>query len=120
MFLLIALALLLSPLGICLSGGPAMAAPSHGIGIHHATPASGSHQGHGDHGKLHYCPDCQAPSFVKSGKVATPDIAPLNAGIFPRIPAQPPVLRPARAAWVHGPSTRAPPIRRTYRIRLQI
>jgi hypothetical protein len=120
MFLLIALALLLSPLGVCLSGGPAMAAPGQGSRMHHATQTSGSHQGHPDHGKFHYCPDCQPPSFVKAGKIAAPDGAPLHAGMAPLISAQPPVFRPARAAWAHGPSPRAPPLRRTYRIRLQI
>ena len=120
LFVLIALALLLAPLGMCLSGGAAMAAPGHGPAMHHGGTTPASHHKQSDRGKLHFCPDCQPPSFVKGGKVAAPDVAPLNAAIAPPVAGRPLALDTARATWARGLSTRPPPLRRTYRIRLQI
>lgn len=117
---LFALALLLAPLGVCLSGSAAMAAPSHASGMHHASPPSTRHSDHGAPGKLHYCPECQPPSFVKAGKVAAPDVAPLSAGIAPAALVAPLALAPTKSVWARAPSPRPPPLRRTYRIRLQI
>ena len=119
-FLLIALALLFAPLGVCLSGAPAMAARTHASAMHHAPQTPSPHQGREGHGKLHYCPDCQPPSFVKAGKVSAPDAVPLSAVIAPVAIMQPVAFVPAKSAWAPGRATRAPPLRRTYRIRLQI
>lgn len=118
-FVLLALALLLAPLGVCLSGSAAMAA-SHASGMHHASASPSPHSDHRVPGKPHYCPDCQPPSFVKAGKVAAPDIVPLSAGIAPVAPAAPVVFAPTKSLWARTPSPRPPPLRRTYRIRLQI
>jgi hypothetical protein len=120
MFVLLALALLLAPLGLCLGGGAAMAAASHPSGMHHASPSLISHVDHRAPGKLHYCPECQPPSFVKAGKVAAPDVAPIGAGIAPVAYLAPIAFNPIRSVWASGPSSRPPPVRRTYRIRLQI
>ena len=119
-FLLIALALLLAPFGICLQGGPAMAAPAHDMAMHHHSASGAEHHEHGSHGKFHHCAECQPPSFVKAGKVAVPDVAPVSAALVPVGLA--PRLRPGPPAevWGNGPATRAPPFRRSYRIRLQI
>ena len=120
LFVLIALALLFAPLGVCLSGAPAMAAPAHASGMHHTAQTPAPHHGREDHGKLHYCSECQPPSFVKAGKVAAPDAVPLGAAIAPVAIAQPVAFAPAKSTWAPGRSTRAPPVRRSYRIRLQI
>jgi len=120
MYVLLALALLLAPLGVCLGGGAAMAVASHQSAMHHASPASGSHGGHGGPGRIHYCPECQPPSFVKAWKVAVSDIAPSSAAIVPVAPAAAFAFNPARSAWAPSPASRPPPPRRTYRIRLRI
>jgi hypothetical protein len=125
MVVLLAVALLLAPLGLCLGGGAAMAAAPHMSAMHHASPASASHAGHGapKHGavgKIHYCPEYQPPSFVKAGKVAAPDIAPLGTAIAPVALPAPVAFSPAGSVWPRGPSSRPPPLRRTYRIRRQI
>lgn len=119
-FVLLALALFFAPLGVCMGGGPAMAAASHASGMHHAASPSSPHSGHGAAGKLHYCPECQPPSFVKAGKVAAPDVAPLSAGIAPVAVATALVFGPTKSVWARAPSTRPPPLRRNYRIRLRI
>jgi hypothetical protein len=119
-FVLIALALLLAPLGICLNGSPAMAASANASAMHHKAQTPTAHHGRDGHGKLHYCPECQPPSFVKAGKVAAPDVIPLSAALGPVAVVQPLPFVPAKLTWARGLSTRLPPVRRTYRIRLQI
>ena len=119
LFGLIALAMLLAPLGVCLSGSPAMAA-AHASGTHQLAQQSAAHHGQHTPRKAHYCPECQPPSFVKAGKVAQPDVAPPTVGIVPVVSAQPPIFSSTRAVLTYGRYTRPPPLRRTYRIRLQI
>jgi hypothetical protein len=117
---LLALALLLAPLGICFSGPPAMAAAPHASGMHHASALSAPHSDHGKAGRIHFCPECQPPSFVKAGKTFAPDIAPVAVAVVPVAAAAPFTFAPVRSTWVRGLSSRPPPLRRTYRIRLQI
>jgi hypothetical protein len=119
-FLLLALALILAPLGICAGGGMAAAAPAHAPGMHHASQPTSHHSGHGAPGKVHFCPDCQPPSFVKAGKTAPPDLAPPIQAVWPVALAAPFTPAMTKPAWTSGPSWRSPPLRRTYRIRRQI
>lgn len=119
-FVLLALALVLAPLGICAGGGMAMAAPAHASGMHHAPQPTTGHSGHGTPGKAHFCPECQPPTFVKAGKTVAPDVAPSSAAIMPIAFAVPFSPIEARATWSRAPSSRPPPLRRSYRIRLQI
>jgi hypothetical protein len=114
---LLALALLLAPLGICFSGTPAMAAEPHAGGMHHASPASVPHS---SHGRIHFCPECHAPSFVKAGKTTAPDLIPSAAPIapIPAVAALPPIR--AKARWNRWAPSHPPPLRGTYRIRLRI
>ena len=116
---LIALAMLLAPLGVCLSGGPAMAA-AHASGTHQLAQQGAAHHGQHTPRKAHYCPECQPPSFVKAGKVAQPDVAPPTVGIVPVLSAQPLLFSSTIAVSRPGRYTRPPPLRSTYRIRLQI
>jgi len=119
-FVLLALALVFAPLGICAGGDMAIAAPAHASGMHHAPQGATGHSGHGTPGKAHFCPECQPPSFVKAGKTVAPDIAPSSGAIVPIAFAVPFSLSEARASWSRAPSSRPPPLRRAYRIRLQI
>lgn len=119
-FVLLAFALILAPLGICVGGGMAAAAPAHASGMHHAPQPAASHSGHSSPGKAHFCPDCQPPSFVKAGKTVAPDVAPLTAAIVPIAVVEPFTFATKRSVWTRGLSPRPPPLRRNYRIRLQI
>jgi hypothetical protein len=119
-FVLLALALLLAPLGFCFSGTPAMAAAPDASGMHHASPVSVAHSNHGKAGAIHFCPECQPPSFVKAGKAAAPDLAPLSAVIAPVSAVAPFAAGPTQSLWARRPSSRPPPLRRNYRIRLRI
>lgn len=118
-FVLLLLALILAPLGICLGDGMAMAAPAHASGMHHSAQPATGHSGHGNPGRKHFCPECQPPSFVKAGKTALPDVAP-SAAVAPTAPVVPFTPALTKFTWIPGPSSQAPPLRRTYRIRLQI
>ena len=118
-FVLIALGMLLAPLGVCLSGSQAMAA-AHASGTHQLAQQGAAHHGQHTPRKAHYCPECQPPSFVKAGKVAQPDVAPPTADAVPVLFAQPLIFNSTKGVSTHVRYKRPPPLRRTYRIRLQI
>jgi hypothetical protein len=114
------MALLLAPLGICAGGAMAAPAPVHGGAMDHSAQSAGNHAHHGGPAKPHVCPECQPPSFVKAASAAAADVAPATMAIAPAAYVE--LLAPARAfnAWRRVAAAPPPPLRRPYRIRLQI
>jgi hypothetical protein len=120
--LMLALALILAPLGLCLNHAMAAAAPVNASGMHHGAPqAAADHSGHGDVGNAHFCAECRSDSFVKAAKSAVPDIAPASAAApLPAAPSD--TFAPQTFAQTFARGLSPPPSEpfRKYRIRLQI
>ncbi len=122
-FLMLALALVLAPMGLCLSHAAAAAGHVQGPAMQHGDPqASVDHSSHGDSDKGHYCAECRPDSFVKAGKAAPADVAPtgLAAPLMVSAPVPAFALQTSKATFARGISPPPPPRSRTYRARLQI
>ena len=124
-FLMLALALILAPLGLCLDHGAAVAAPVHASAMQHGgSEAAADHSGHGDAGdagQSHFCAECRPDTFLKAGAGAAPDASAASPA-FALLPALPETVAPRRATltFARGLSPPPPPRSRRYRIRLQI
>mgnify|MGYP006952616062 CR=1 FL=1 len=112
--LVLSLAMLVAPLGVCLGRGhvqamPASTAMDHGVAAHQAATHGHEHVTDRGDSKNHFCPDCKQTSFVAGAK-AIPDRGALLslADFYPPAIARVAVV-PAIAP-AHFWNGRAPPI----------
>jgi hypothetical protein len=125
-FLILAFALILAPLGLCLGHGAKAAIPTHsaaatGHGPHGAPAASADRRQHEDGGERHFCAECRPDSFVKASAAYAQGLASI-AAIDAALPAVPKMVAPemARPVFAHERSPPPRPPSRRYRIRLQV
>ena len=123
--IVLTLAMLLAPVGICVAQGHTNAATSASHMHHHAATSASPHVHGTSHGtgKSHFCPDCQPASYTGAGK-AGPDLTP-SLAIAPVLqPSVPPLLvevdEPLPHLWYGRAPPRPPTTPIATKVRLQI
>ena len=125
--LVLALAMLLAPMGVCVAKGHAqvaIATAHDGAGVHGGTPSDPGNSGHANKAKHHFCSDWQPPDYLTASQTGAdlgPVIVPATLAMIPHAGRSPAARDSALLhSWYGRALPIPPPLPSAAKVRLQI